>query len=273
MPTRRRTTIKSILGWATIVLWVSPLLLLARLAVLPAQDLIAPQPNLLSAPTAEHFVSVAKHPALGRAFGNSLLISTSAMLLGIVCAAPAAYVLAAASDRVGGFGGWVLCSRMVPPAVVLLPLFFLFQQLHLINHPAGLIVVLAAMNLPLSVWILRGAFRDVPRSRREAVRADGGTSFDEAIVVALPYIAPRLGVAAVFQFVFAWNEYLFSSVLCTQSDARTISALTTDFITGYQIFYGTLFAAGVVMLIPGAIAAAATYYLIRSLGATFGKDG
>jgi len=134
-----------------------------------------------------------------------------------------------------------------PPIVFLLPLYELVRVLGLVNHPWGLIVPYAALNLPLTIWLLTGFFRQIPKELDEAAEMDGLTPLQTFFSVLLPLAAPALATAAVLVFVFAWNEYMLALTFMNAESSRTVTVavatLSGAFV--YEIPWG-LIAAGVV---------------------------
>ncbi|MEO1493371.1 MAG: carbohydrate ABC transporter permease, partial [Pseudomonadota bacterium] len=148
----------------------------------------------------------------GRALGNSLIVATISTALTLVIGTMAAYAIV--RFRFMGRGAvnlTTLMMRMVPPAVLLVPVFGIWTfQYGLDGTYAGIILVYTAMNLPFVIWILQSFIVQVPRSLEEAARVDGAGPFQVFFKVVLPLIKPGLAAAAIFTFRIAWNEYLLA---------------------------------------------------------------
>jgi multiple sugar transport system permease protein len=180
---------------------------------------------------------------------NSFLIASVSSLLCIAAASLVGYRLARSRP---GFRSAVssilLALAFFPPIVFLFPLYDLVRRLGLINHLWGLIIPYAALNLPLSIWLLTGYFRQIPMELEEAAEMDGLSSLQIFTTIVMPLAAPALATAMVLAFVFSWNEYMLALTFMNADEARTVTvALAT--LSGafvYQIPWG-LIAAGVVV--------------------------
>lgn len=170
-------------------------------------------------------------PALGFLL-NSIIISTASMILALAIGAPAAYSIARFNTGGENLPMWILSNRMFPPIASVLPLFFLFNILGLIDTHPALILAYTTFNLPFAVWTLIGFFRELPKDFEEAAMVDGCSRFQSFLRIVLPLITPGLVVTAIFCFIFSWNEFLFAVIL-TRKAAGTVAV--------HLAFYETLF--------------------------------
>ncbi|MFE4368332.1 carbohydrate ABC transporter permease [Streptomyces sp. NPDC056835] len=183
---------------------------------------------------------------------NSLLVAVSASVISVSIAVPAAYVMVRYRTRVSQAGTvWILVSQMFPFVLVIIPLFLVLKNLHLINSLAGLIIVYVVWNLPFSLWMLQGYVKSVPRSLEEAAAMDGAGRLRTLVSVVLPLLAPGLVATLMFSFVTAWNEFFFALVLLKSPENQTMSVILTHFIgTEGVADLGPLAAASVLATIP-----------------------
>jgi trehalose/maltose transport system permease protein len=206
-------------------------------------------PTILPArPTLENYFELFEHRPFLRYWLNSFMIASLASLLCVASAAPAAHRLARSSPRTRGVASAALLGlAFVPPIVFVFPLYELVRRLGLINHPWGLIVPYAALNLPLSIWLLTGYFRQIPIELEEAASMDGLSPVQAFLTIVLPLARPALATVTVLAFVFSWNEYILALTFMNAEDARTvtvaIATLSGAFV--YDIPWG-LIAAGVI---------------------------
>ncbi|WP_027135795.1 carbohydrate ABC transporter permease [Geminicoccus roseus] len=203
---------------------------------------------------------------------NSLVVASvstvAAMLIGTMCA------YAIARFRTGGehFSIWVLSQRMVPPIVVVFPIFLLYVQLGLVDTYLGLIILYTAFNLPYVVWMMRGYLQEIPREIEESALVDGCSRLQVFTKIVLPLARTGLFATAVFTFVFAWNEFLFALVL-TRSAITTFPVQVTHYFGGQSNFWAKISAMSVLGTVPIFLAVAFLQrYLVRgiSLGAVKG---
>ena len=181
---------------------------------------------------------------------NSVIVAVGTTVLSLLIGAPAAYTLARHKFRGAQavLTGLIL-TRLVPPITIVIPVYVLLRNLHLLDTYQGLILVYLAFNLPFTIWILRGFFLDIPVELEEASRVDGSTRYGAFVRIALPLVAPGLATTAIFSIIFSWNEFLFASILTTEN-ARTVTPSIANFITDKAILWGRLYAASAIVLLP-----------------------
>ncbi|MFE2037563.1 carbohydrate ABC transporter permease [Streptomyces scopuliridis] len=183
---------------------------------------------------------------------NSLLVAVSASVISVSIAVPAAYVMVRYKTRVSQAGTvWILVSQMFPFVLVIIPLFLVLKNLHMIDSLAGLIIVYVVWNLPFSLWMLQGYVKSVPRSLEEAAAMDGAGRLRTLVSVVLPLLAPGLVATLMFSFVTAWNEFFFALVLLKSPENQTMSVILTRFLGAEGVAdLGPLAAASVLATIP-----------------------
>jgi len=209
----------------------------------------------------------------GGAFINSLIIALISTVLTLVIGCMAAYALV----RFRFMGRdtaslTTLMVRMVPPAVLLVPVFGLWNNEFCIDKAtfvgelirdtfggrggvclagthSGIILIYIAMNLPFVIWILQSFIVQVPYSLEEAARVDGATPFQVFFKVVLPLIKPGLAAAAIFTFRIAWNEYLLASAL-SDRDTKTVPILIVNNMSEFNVEWGVIMATGMLLAIP-----------------------
>jgi len=193
-------------------------------------------------------------PTFGRALGNSIVIALVSTLITIILGCMAAYALV--RFRFMGRGAvsmTTLLMRMVPPAVLLVPVFGIWTfQFGLDGTYSGIILVYVAMNLPFVIWILQSFIVQVPIQLEEAARMDGANPLQVFFLVVLPIIKPGLAAAAIFTFRIAWNEFLLANALSGRS-TRTVPVTIVNSITEYDIDWGVIMATGMLLAIPPVI--------------------
>ena len=195
-------------------------------------------------------------PTFGRALLNSLFIATIATVITLVIGCMAAYAIV--RFRFVGRDGLSLTTlllRMVPPAVLLVPVFGIWTfQFCIGDHCAagthwGIILIYVAMNLPFVIWILQSFIVQVPIQLEEAARIDGAGPFRTFFLIVLPLIRPGLAAAAIFTFRIAWNEFLLANALADRK-TRTVPVTIVNSLTEYNIDWGVIMATGMLLAIP-----------------------
>lgn len=181
---------------------------------------------------------------------NSTIISVSTMLISMPIGVLAAY----ASTRLKFKGGSTvmvtsLVAQLVPPIVLVIPLYVILRFLLLTDTTLGLILVNISIALPLVIWLMRGYFATIPYDLEDAARIDGCSRLGALVKIILPLTGPGLVSVMIFAFIASWNEYLYAYVL-TQSNARTLPVIIGEFSTKLGLDYLKIAAAGVLASLP-----------------------
>ena len=115
---------------------------------------------------------------------------------------------------------FILSTRMMPPIAVAIPIYLMYREIGLIDTRIGMILLYTAVNLSLSVWLLKGFMDEIPREYEEAAMVDGYTRLQAFWKVVLPQASTGIAATAIFCLIFSWNEYAFA-VLLTSGNAQT----------------------------------------------------
>ena len=265
---------------------VGPVLLMLMNSFKLDVDIISGTAGLLFLPTIQNYETALcdilwYEPAhldycalkFGGAFINSLIIALVSTFLTLVIGCMAAYALV--RFRFMGRDAVSLTTlmvRMVPPAVLLVPVFGLWNNefcldkqgligglirdnfggrgdVCLAGTHSGIILIYVAMNLPFVIWILQSFIVQVPSSLEEAARVDGAGPFQVFFKVVLPLIKPGLAAAAIFTFRIAWNEYLLASAL-SDRNTKTVPILIVNNMSEFNVEWGVIMATGMLLAIP-----------------------
>ena len=188
-------------------------------------------------------------------FGRYILISTfvsvGTVIVTLIFAIPAAYAVA----RLNFFGKnflstSILIIYMFPAIVLVIPLYTVFSQLGLRNNVGGLLIVYTATTLPVAIYMLQGYFKSIPKELEEAAIMDKLNWFGIIIKIILPLSIPAISSVALYVFMIAWNEFLFSLMFLDNPNSFTLSRaiqyLSGDAETPRQY----LMAGSVVVTIP-----------------------
>ena len=185
-------------------------------------------------------------------FVNSLLTVFPALFLILVFSLAASFALEVMKFR--GSNGILLAflaGVMVPLQMTLLPLFTIYFQSGLINTRWALIITYTAFGLPLSVFLMAGFFKNVPRTVIEAAVLDGASVFQVFYRVAVPMVANGLVTIGLVQFFFLWNDLLFSLTFISSDNLRTIQTGLLNFTGQYgQVQWGPTFAGIALTVFP-----------------------
>src|ERR1700722_8207900 len=192
---------------------------------------------------------------------NSIIIAGGGTILCIVLAMFSGYAFSRfrfPGRRTVLFG--ILLIRVIPPTATIAPLYVLVLDLHLNNSYLGIILVEAAFNLPLALWLLKGFFDAIPPSLEEAAAVDGASRWGAAMRVVFPLALPGLGAAALFTFISIWEDFLTPLVLLQSPNMFPISIGLFQAYVGFnEVKWGLLTATAVIYMIPTVL----MYLLVR----------
>lgn len=186
-------------------------------------------------------------------FLNSIVVTVGSTLLGMILSAMTAYIIARYEFR----GNKILftiyiSSMMIPFALALIPLFFLLNDLHLINTWLGLILVYAALNLPFGIFLLVGFYKSLPKEIEEAAIIDGTSHYGTFFRVMLPLSQPGLITVMITNMLNNWNEYFLGVVLTNEPTKYTlpIGLAVMQAEMQYRVEWGPLFAGLLITTLP-----------------------
>ncbi|MGO1078807.1 carbohydrate ABC transporter permease [Inquilinus sp. CA228] len=242
---------RAALYFAVLVI-VSPALLfflwMLSLSLKPEVDNLSYPPVLIPTTLAwSNYAQVFAENSFGRYFINSLIVTGSATLIGLVIGAPAAYGIARA--RATKLSVVVMIARMTPGLSYLIPLFLMFRWLGLMGTLWPQIITHLVITLPIVIWVLISYFEALPIELEEAGRIDGANRWQVFRHVVLPLTRPGLTVALLLSFIFSWNNFVFGIVLAGRT-TRTLPVAVYNSLTFEQVSWGPLSAAALVVVVP-----------------------
>ncbi len=161
---------------------------------------------------------------LPKRYLNSLIIGITSTAITIIFGTIAAYGFS--RFKIKGKDDllfFILSTRMLPPVVVVIPVFLMFRALQLNDTHIGLILLYTSFNASFAVWVLKGFIDEIPIEYEEAAMVDGYSRFEAFFKIVLPQATTGIAATAVFCFIFAWNEYAFAFLL-TRTNAQTVPA-------------------------------------------------
>jgi multiple sugar transport system permease protein len=221
-----------------------PLLWMLSVSFKGPQELVALHPHLIpSQPTFQNYVDAIRQNGLLHAAWNSVKVSSITALLTVLIGLPAAYVLARQRGLISKVGlGWILLSQMFPLILIVIPLFLVLKDLHLV------------WTLPFALWMLQSYVRGIPKELEEAALVDGASRLTVLRTVIVPLLAPGIVVTALFAFVTAWNEFFFALVLLDSPNKVTLPLRLVQFV-GIEgiVRLGPLAASALVATLPSLV--------------------
>jgi sorbitol/mannitol transport system permease protein len=216
---------------------------------------IAFPPRIFFTPTLENWYAAIINSPFLEFMWNTVIITFFAILLALILGLPTAYAMAFyPTKRTDSSLLWMMSTRMLPPAGVIVPLYVIFLQLKLLDTHLGLIILYAAASFPLVVWMLRSFMLEVPYEVIEAARLDGANLWQEFSRVIMPLLIPGLAATCLLAIIFTWNEF-FLAVNLTSRDASPLSVYVSTFKAAQgNLFIAKMSAAATAAVIPVLIA-------------------
>ena len=243
----------SITALGAIVFAVTPLVWMVLTSVKSNREITQDASLLPEALTLANYVSLFAGRQFGAYLANSIIVTTLSVTVALALGTMAAYVLArfrlwAGMQRYVGFG--LLMVRLLPPIVIIVPIFLVAEQLSLLNTQLSLIIVYATFNVTIVVWMMESFFREIPVDLEEAAMVDGDTRFTAFRRIVLPLAAPGLVATGIFAVITTYNEFLFALVLTSTPAAETMPIGAATLIGRINVDWGAMSAAGVIGALP-----------------------
>ncbi len=183
---------------------------------------------------------------------NSLFITFSTAIVGLAFAATAAYAFSRFKFR-GRSAGliFLLSTQMIPAAMLMVPLYILAIRAGLVGTFRGLIFAYSVTAVPFSIWLLKGYYDTIPFDLEEACMIDGGSPIQAFLRIVFPLSTPALAIAFLYNFTFAWNEYLLARVILGSQEVLLTWPLGIErFNSQYQTQWGLQSASSILVTIP-----------------------
>jgi multiple sugar transport system permease protein len=242
-------------GWIVLTIWglfaLLPIIYFASIALRPRNEIIAPVPIYFPTLTTETWIKIWTEWPIGLYFYNSVVAITGSVFICLILGIPAAYALARYKFKGNAdIGNYILSTKMMAPAAVVIPMFFLFGKLKMLDSVWALMLIYAAMNLSIVVWIVRSYMIDIHPEIEDAARTDGASDLRILWEIIIPMCLPGIITAAVIAAIFAMNEYLFTLIIASKN-AYPLSVALANFSGGSDgIIYNAIALVGFLAFFP-----------------------
>ena len=201
-------------------------------------------------PTLENYRRLIQERNLLKPLFNSVVIVVISTTITIFVGSFASYVFSRYKK------GWIrptlfiiLITNMIPPVVVILPLFLLARRLNLYDTRIMMIVVYTALSLAFAIWMLRSFFLEIPTEIEESALIDGCNKVGVLFRIIFPLTAPAIASTAILVFIFTWNEFIIALVI-TSRNAFTLPILANSLISAKGVMWGQIAAASTFITVP-----------------------
>lgn len=201
---------------------------------------------------------------------NSIIISFTSTFIAVVVGTIGGYGFARHNfNHKNKYFLLIMLTRTIPGISLSLPIFILFSKIGLIDTHIGIIIVFVALNIPFTIWLTDGFFRQIPKAMSEVAMTDGCTKLQAFWHIELPLSRSGIASAGIFAFLISWNEYALVSNLARSTDSKTLTVGLMDFTAQFTINWPGMCALAVFIIIPALIL---TFMVQKHLvtGLTFG---
>ena len=246
------------------VIVLVPVFATVLLAIRPST--ISTSTNLL---TLENFSYIFANSGVLLWLSNSLGVTLATVIVSVVVAAPAGYVLSRGrSKAVSGYSLLLFVIQSLPVITAVIPLFVLFARIGLADNLLGLVIVYVGSTMSVATWMMAAYFDSIPHALEEAAWVDGCSVFGSFSKIVLRNSLPGILSTAIFAFLVAWNDYLVVLVFIKSSNIFTLPLGLQTFFQQNQTDWGAVMAVSVVMLLPPAIIFAVLnkYFSVGGIG-------
>lgn len=231
-----------------------PLLWLLITALKTNREYIASPFTLPAVPQISNFINAWGSANLGRMIFNSIIVSFAATILNALVASMASYALSRYKFKAGEWiYALIAAGIMVPLNAMMVPYFTIFSKAGLVDSLAALIILYAAINLPISTVIIRGFMDDFPKEVEEAAWIDGCGFYGRFFRMVLPLSKTGIVTAATFTFLTCWNEFVYANLLTSSPETKTIQIGIRYFTNQFSTDYVSMYAAIVIAIIPSIV--------------------
>jgi multiple sugar transport system permease protein len=246
-----------------VLIYMIPIYWIAATSIKPTLLIHSRTPVLFFQPTGEHYrhllyrtVNIAgQERVLGPSeyperYWNSIVIGGISTFLAVALGTMAAYAFS--RFKVKGQSDWmffILSTRMLPPVVVVIPIFLMYRAMGLLDTHLGLILLYTVFNVSFAVWLMKGFMDEIPKEYEEAALLDGYTRMQAFRLVTLPQSVTAMAATAVFCLITAWNEFTFALLLTTRA-ATTAPPTIANAMGASGLDWGQVAAGAAVFLLP-----------------------
>ena len=250
-------------------LFLFPYVFLALSSFKPAQEVITIPPTFFPKTfSIENYQEMYNYINVEKSLLNSFVSAFGSTAIAVLLGALSAFALVRANSKLSAILlAMVFFLKMIPLSAIAVPIYRIITSIGLYDTRIALVIVLAATNMPLVIWIMIGFFQSVPVSLDEAACVDGASSLATFFRVILPVSVPGIATAGILTLFLSWNDFLLSLML-TSTNAKTFTVSLSEFLLGYQINLGPMTAASFLFSFPIIILAIfAQKYIIQGLTA------
>ena len=268
-----RHKVKIFLTYAVIIIAITfivlPILSMISTSLIPRNVLYKSDLNIFKELTLQNYQFVIAKTNIPLNMLNSFLIAAIATLICTVISSLAAYALSRVKSKFFTFYAFFLIILYTfPLMLMIIPLFSLFKQFGLTNSRLSVVIAYVAINLPFSIWMMRGIFNGISNEIEESALVEGASLLRAFFRIIVPIAVPGLASVAIFTFIFSWNEFMFANIFLTSDAIKPVTVGVQAFMQQFDRQWTLLMAASTLSTIPVAIFIIFTQkYIVQGLTA------
>lgn len=240
----------SVVAYLVTLLFFFPVIWLVIASLKTENAAVALPPKILFHPTFSHYTDVFGGGGFLHALLNSIIAAAGGGVLAVALGIPAAFALTIyPTKRNGSILFWFLSTKMLPMSAVIVPLYVIAQTIHMLDNIWLMLIIYAAMDVPLVIWILFSFFREIPVAVWEAAELDGIGVFRMVTHLVIPLVRTGISSSFLILLVLNWNEF-FVAVNLGYTKAATLPVLISSYMSSEGLFWAHMSAVGVLSILP-----------------------
>jgi len=202
-------------------------------------------------PRWENYEKVWNVGNIGTYFINSVWITVVATLITLLIASFATYAITRMNWKLSKLAlGVIMVAMMIPVHSTLIPLYSMFNNVSLINHPLSIIISYIAFNLPITVLIMLGFYYTIPREIEEAAIMDGSSINRLVLTIIFPMTGSVVATTGIVNMIYNWNEFIFVNTFISSNELKTLTVGVQNFIGQYATDWGAIGATLMISILP-----------------------
>ena len=235
-----------------LLLTILPIGWVLSTSIKPTTEIFANPPRWIPLdPTLSNYHNVLFDSSIPNAFKNSVLVGVMTTFIALLLGGSAGYAFARFSFRGNRvLSLFMLISQMLPLTVLMIPLYYMENEVGLVDTKLGLAIAHLVISLPLVTWMAKGYFKGIPKEIEEAAIMDGCSTMQTIIRVVLPLLKPALAATGIYAFISSWNEFALANVLTRSTASITVPIALNEFSSFFKVDWGSTMAAAMVITVP-----------------------
>lgn len=235
-----------------LLLTILPIGWVLSTSIKPTTEIFANPPRWIPLdPTLSNYHNVLFDSSIPNAFKNSVLVGVMTTFIALLLGGSAGYAFARFSFRGNRvLSLFMLISQMLPLTVLMIPLYYMENEVGLVDTKLGLAIAHLVISLPLVTWMAKGYFKGIPKEIEEAAIMDGCSTMQTIIRVVLPLLKPALAATGIYAFISSWNEFALANVLTRSTASITVPIALNEFSSFFKVDWGSTMAVAMVITVP-----------------------